>query len=334
MRWGTDQTHPTDQGQDEHEPNQRKSGSRAAADGSDAPGRADRLPEVFVGGEGLARGPAHVLATLLHEAAHALAHVRGIKDTPRQGRWHNARFKALAQEVGIEVSKDPKKRVVADRHPHRHEAGVCGGDRRAGASVAPVSVGRDHRRREDQEAGPGGAVRVRTQHPGLAQDLGLGPDPVWGLRRRIHHPGRRQRMTARRVRTGERASRLGYGCGALPRPRADPLTIRSLEEHVRRLRRRTWPAAPAWHPSAPPPARAAVPDPSTRPCTVEGGFHSPGSAYISPVARGAAPTRVHLPLCTGRRWISRGTCAAGSRPVSCAAASSAGCWPARRGNRR
>ena len=65
-----------------------------------------RLPEVFVGGEGLARGPAAVLGTLLHEAAHALAHVRGIKDTSRQGRWHNARFKALAEELGIEVSKD------------------------------------------------------------------------------------------------------------------------------------------------------------------------------------------------------------------------------------
>lgn len=63
---------------------------------------------MFVGGEGLARGSAHVLATLLHEAAHALAHVRGIKDTSRQGRWHNARFKALAEELGIEVSKDDR----------------------------------------------------------------------------------------------------------------------------------------------------------------------------------------------------------------------------------
>jgi len=67
-----------------------------------------RLPEVFVGGEGLARGPAEVLGTLLHEAAHALAHIREIKDTSRQGRWHNARFKALAEELGIEVTKDPR----------------------------------------------------------------------------------------------------------------------------------------------------------------------------------------------------------------------------------
>jgi len=68
----------------------------------------DRLPEVFIGGEGLARGPVGVLGTLLHEAAHALADVRQVKDTSRQGRWHNARFKALAEEVGIEVTKDPR----------------------------------------------------------------------------------------------------------------------------------------------------------------------------------------------------------------------------------
>jgi hypothetical protein len=46
------------------------------------------MPEVFVGGEGLIRGAASVLETLLHEAAHALAYVRDIKDTSRQGRYH------------------------------------------------------------------------------------------------------------------------------------------------------------------------------------------------------------------------------------------------------
>lgn len=78
------------------------------SDTEDGTGAVVRLPEVFVGGEGLARGPADVLGTLLHEATHALAHVRGIKDTSRQGRWHNARFKALAEELGIEVAKDAR----------------------------------------------------------------------------------------------------------------------------------------------------------------------------------------------------------------------------------
>jgi hypothetical protein len=65
-------------------------------------------PEVLVSGEGLRRGAPEVLATLLHEAAHGLADTRSIKDTSRQGRWHNQRFAALAGELDLEVTKDPK----------------------------------------------------------------------------------------------------------------------------------------------------------------------------------------------------------------------------------
>jgi hypothetical protein len=66
--------------------------------------RREALPEVFVGGEGLALGPVDVLGTLLHEAAHALAHTREIKDTSRQGRYHNRRYAALATELGLTVT--------------------------------------------------------------------------------------------------------------------------------------------------------------------------------------------------------------------------------------
>lgn len=59
--------------------------------------------ELFVGGEGLARGAAAVLGTLLHEAAHGIAATREIQDTSRQGRYHNKKFRALAAEVGIDV---------------------------------------------------------------------------------------------------------------------------------------------------------------------------------------------------------------------------------------
>jgi hypothetical protein len=85
-----------------------KLGHFAAMRWADGTSDWERLAEVFVGGEGLVRCAAEVLGTLLHEAAHALAHVRGIKDTSRQGRWHNARFKALAEEVGIQVAKEPR----------------------------------------------------------------------------------------------------------------------------------------------------------------------------------------------------------------------------------
>jgi len=65
----------------------------------------DRLPELFVGGEGLSKGARAVLSTLLHEAAHGVASMRAIQDTSRQGRFHNARYRALAEELGLAVAK-------------------------------------------------------------------------------------------------------------------------------------------------------------------------------------------------------------------------------------
>src|SRR6266540_2104177 len=58
----------------------------------------DRKPELFVAGECFAEGAEHTLTTILHEAAHALAHVRGVKDTSRQGKYHNRRYLELAGE--------------------------------------------------------------------------------------------------------------------------------------------------------------------------------------------------------------------------------------------
>ena len=65
------------------------------------------LSEVLVTQEGLARGPAEVLETLLHEAAHGSAYHRGISDTSRQGRYHNHRFKTVAEEFGLDLCRDP-----------------------------------------------------------------------------------------------------------------------------------------------------------------------------------------------------------------------------------
>ncbi|WP_225726763.1 MULTISPECIES: hypothetical protein [unclassified Nocardia] len=66
------------------------------------------LHELFIGGEGLQRGPVDVLGTLLHEAAHGVAAVRNVKDTSRQGRWHNERFRAIGEELGLTLTKHPK----------------------------------------------------------------------------------------------------------------------------------------------------------------------------------------------------------------------------------
>jgi hypothetical protein len=69
-------------------------------------GRAS-LDDVYVTTAGLASGATDVLTTLRHEAAHAIARQRGIKDTSRQGRYHNKRFKAIGDELGLVVSCDP-----------------------------------------------------------------------------------------------------------------------------------------------------------------------------------------------------------------------------------
>lgn len=64
-----------------------------------------KLPEMFIGGEGFQRGARDVLGTLIHEAAHGLADVRKIQDTSRQGRYHNKKFKALGEEMGLVIEK-------------------------------------------------------------------------------------------------------------------------------------------------------------------------------------------------------------------------------------
>lgn len=64
-----------------------------------------RRGEVLIAAEGFKHGAADVLDTLLHEAAHAIAHVRKVKDTTRGGRYHNERYKHIAEEVGLAVEK-------------------------------------------------------------------------------------------------------------------------------------------------------------------------------------------------------------------------------------
>jgi hypothetical protein len=65
-------------------------------------GREGRYAEVWVSGERLSEGGSAVMQTLIHEAAHALAKVRGIKDTSNRNRYHNQEFVKLATEMGLE----------------------------------------------------------------------------------------------------------------------------------------------------------------------------------------------------------------------------------------
>ncbi len=80
--------------------------------GHHAPGRwnvaGEQRTEIMISGEGLRRSSREVLGTLLHEAAHALAHARGIKDTSRQGRYHNKHCQNCAEELGLTVEHDDR----------------------------------------------------------------------------------------------------------------------------------------------------------------------------------------------------------------------------------
>ncbi|MFD4143050.1 hypothetical protein [Streptomyces sp. NPDC058572] len=70
---------------------------------------AGRKAELFISGEAIAKGGEMVVETALHEAAHALAAVRGISDTSCAGRWHNRKYAALAEEVGLQPPKRAEK---------------------------------------------------------------------------------------------------------------------------------------------------------------------------------------------------------------------------------
>lgn len=64
--------------------------------------------EIMLSGESLARGAVATFGTLLHECAHAYAATQGIKDTSRQGRFHNKKFKELGEKLGLHLENDPR----------------------------------------------------------------------------------------------------------------------------------------------------------------------------------------------------------------------------------
>lgn len=59
----------------------------------------DKIHEVMIVAEQLKRSPEDIFTTLMHEATHALAFARDIKDV--SGRYHNKRFVMVAEELGM-----------------------------------------------------------------------------------------------------------------------------------------------------------------------------------------------------------------------------------------
>ena len=60
--------------------------------------------EIMISGENLRRGAREVLATLLHEAAHAINLATGVRDVDVNGR-HNRKFADRAVSLGLEVTE-------------------------------------------------------------------------------------------------------------------------------------------------------------------------------------------------------------------------------------
>lgn len=46
--------------------------------------------------------------TLLHEMCHAYAEATGIRDTSRDGRYHNRRFAEIALAIGLQIERDAR----------------------------------------------------------------------------------------------------------------------------------------------------------------------------------------------------------------------------------
>lgn len=64
-------------------------------------------PESLIGESSSACGAELSFERLLHEAVHGIAAARGVRDTSRAGRYHNRRFLAIAEELGLEHPDEP-----------------------------------------------------------------------------------------------------------------------------------------------------------------------------------------------------------------------------------
>lgn len=79
-------------------------------------GKGAHLHEVVVVAEHLDKPVEETLDTLLHEAAHALNHERGIHDCSRS-QYHNRAFKTAAEELGLAVKQVPHYGFADTRLP-------------------------------------------------------------------------------------------------------------------------------------------------------------------------------------------------------------------------
>lgn len=64
-----------------------------------------KIDDITIMSNIIKEGAESILEILLHEACHSLATTRNIKDTSRNGRYHNAKFEKIAIELGLKTKK-------------------------------------------------------------------------------------------------------------------------------------------------------------------------------------------------------------------------------------
>lgn len=160
--------------------------------------------EVLLAGEALHLKPEDVFEVLLHEAAHGINAARNVKDTSRGGRYHNARFKKTAVEVGLTVeqmnpygfaktsvppetaarySTEIDELAAAMRIAGRVPRSALGADK----SDQQIGAGQDGRCRRRVPAGEGEARGMRVWAPHAHGALGprQGAGELRGVRFRV-----------------------------------------------------------------------------------------------------------------------------------------------------
>ena len=156
-------------------------------------------PESLIGESSSACGAELSFERLLHEAVHGIAAARGVRDTSRAGRYHNRRFLAISEEMGLDHPEEP--------HPS------------SGFSLVSLSPEAKRRYRPDDRAASARPQGAHGRH---------------GRGHQAQLPGaRRQARLVRRRRTGQSRVRLRPQCAGRPLgPRPGAHRLRRVRQAV------------------------------------------------------------------------------------------------------
>ncbi|MDQ0940434.1 hypothetical protein QFZ67_002139 [Streptomyces sp. V1I1] len=189
-------------------------------------------PESLIGESSSACGHELSFERLLHEAVHGIAAARGVRDTSRAGRYHNRRFLAIAEEMGLDHVDEPhpssgfslvalnseaKRRYRPtierlQRALKAHTVATASDTKRTfrGPAARHGSSGR-------WRAGQG-RVRLRPQCPRRPVRSRPGPHRLRRLRQAFPYPGssRRRELMASARRVGPPTGAVRHRPGASP----------------------------------------------------------------------------------------------------------------------